>query len=100
MKLDMLSEKAKHLANAISYRWNIPYTDALTIIRSMDWNGQAKNGAEVYTAIDVGRNQLIVAEWVGGDGFRQGIADVENWPVLFNIGEVRLATPIIPTPSF
>ena len=90
MKLDRFSWKMSALVNELSLRWDVPLADAERIVPAMDWIGYKRGDAEVYMAIDQGRNQVIIAEWIGGDGFKEGPLAGENWPCRWNIGEVRL----------
>ena len=87
------SEKMNALCNELSLRWDMPLADAKRIVPEMNWIGSRKGNAEVFMAIDEGRNQVIVAEWIGGDGFHDGPLAGENWPQKWNIGEVRLINP-------
>ena len=93
MKLDQFSEKMASLCNELSLRWDMPLAHAKRIVTSLNWIGSSKGDAEVYMAIDEGRNLLIVAEWIGGNGFKEGPLPAENWPCKWNMSEIRLLNP-------
>ena len=90
MELGQLSKKMDALCKELSLRWDIPLSDAKLIVPNMRWIGYKEGYAEVYMGIDVGRNQVVMAEWIGGDGFHEGPLAGENWPQKWNIGEMRL----------
>ena len=96
MTLVPFSEKMNSLINEFSSRYNIPLADAKLIVPAMTWIGSKEGEAEVYMAIDKGRNQAIVAEWLGGDGFNEGSSAGDEFPCKWNIREVALQNSTTP----
>ena len=89
MRQSATCPKYKSLIDFMAYHWDLSPEEAENALNKMKFQPHTKGSIEVYTALDVEMNHVIIIRWLGGNGFTPSETAPDNFP-LWAVEEVPI----------